>query len=51
MSQTRLIVETLKRELRKQRITYRDVARRLDLSEASVKRLFSEKSFTLERIE
>ncbi len=51
MSQTRLIVETLKRELRKQRLTYRDVARKLQLSEASVKRLFSERSFTLERIE
>ncbi len=51
MSQTRLIVETLKRELRKQRLTYRDVAGKLELSEASVKRLFSERSFTLERIE
>ena len=51
MSQTRQIVETLKQELRKQRLTYRDVARKLELSEASVKRLFAEKSFTLARIE
>jgi len=50
MSQTKQILETLKQELRKQGITYRQVARQLDLSEASVKRLFSENSFTLERL-
>jgi len=50
MSQTKLIVETLKQELRKQGITYRRVAQTLGLSEASVKRLFAENSFTLERI-
>ncbi len=50
MSQTRLIVNTLKRELRKQGITYKQVAQKLDLSEASVKRLFAENSFTLSRL-
>lgn len=50
MSQTKLIVETLKQELRKQGINYRQVAQTLGLSEASVKRLFAENSFTLERI-
>ncbi len=50
MSQTKQILETLKQELRKQGITYRQVANQLDLSEASVKRLFSENSFTLERL-
>ena len=50
MAQTKQIVETLKQELKKQGITYRQVAKRLDLSEASVKRLFSENSFTLERL-
>ena len=50
MSQTKLIVETLKKELRKQGINYRQVAQKLDLSEASVKRLFAENSFTLERV-
>ena len=50
MAQTKLIVETLKLELRKQGITYRQVAEVLDLSEASVKRLFAENSFTLERL-
>ncbi len=50
MTQTRQIVETLKRELRAQGVTYRQVAQRLGLSEASVKRLFSEQSFTLGRL-
>jgi transcriptional regulator with XRE-family HTH domain len=50
MAQIKLIVETLKRELRKQGITYRQVAAALDLSEASVKRLFAENSFTLARL-
>ena len=50
MGQTRLIVETLKQELRKQGVTYREVARKLNLSEASIKRLFSENAFTLARM-
>jgi transcriptional regulator with XRE-family HTH domain len=51
MSQTRHIVETLKHELRKQGVTYRQVAKALDLSEASIKRLFAENTFTLSRLE
>jgi DNA-binding Xre family transcriptional regulator len=51
MSQTRHIVETLKQELRKQGVTYRQVAKALDLSEASIKRLFAENAFTLSRLE
>ena len=35
MSQTSQLIDTLKRELRKQRITYKQVAKSLDLSEAS----------------
>ena len=50
MAQIKLIVETLKQELRKQGVTYRQVADVLDLSEASVKRLFAENSFTLARL-
>jgi len=50
MPQTKLIVDTLKQELRKQGINYRQVAQTLDLSEASVKRLFAENSFTLARL-
>jgi transcriptional regulator with XRE-family HTH domain len=51
MAQTKLIVETLKQELRKQGVTYRQVAKTLDLSEASIKRLFAESSFSLARLE
>ncbi len=51
MSQTSQLIDTLKRELRKQRITYKQVATALDLSEASVKRLFAGRFFTLERLE
>jgi transcriptional regulator with XRE-family HTH domain len=50
MAQVKQVVDTLKQELRKQGITYRQVAKTLDLSEASVKRLFAEQSFTLERL-
>ena len=50
MAQTKLIIETLKKELRRQGINYKQVAQKLELSEASVKRLFADCSFTLERI-
>ena len=50
MAQTKLIIDTLKQELRKQGINYKQVARKLELSEASVKRLFAENTFTLDRI-
>jgi DNA-binding Xre family transcriptional regulator len=51
MSQADSLIETLKRQLRAQGKTYADVARWLGLSEASVKRLFAEKHFTLARLE
>ena len=51
MVQSNLIIETLKKELKAQRKTYRDVARVLKISESSVKRLFAEHSFTLDRLE
>lgn len=51
MNQTSQLLDTLKQQLRAQGKTYRDLAHHLGLSEASVKRLFSEKSFTLERLE
>jgi len=50
MSQTKLIVDTLKQELRKRGHTYKKVANKLGLSEASVKRLFAENSFSLARL-
>lgn len=51
MSQTAELVNTLKRALKSQGLTYADVARQLDLSEGSVKRLFSEKHFSMHRFE
>lgn len=51
MSQTAHLIETLKRCLRAKGLTYRDVATALSLSESSVKRLFSEKTFSLQRLE
>ena len=51
MSNTASLVNALKIALRTHGITYRDVAAALGLSEASVKRLFSEKNFTLQRLE
>jgi DNA-binding Xre family transcriptional regulator len=51
MSQTGPILDTLKRALRQRGVTYVDVARALELSESSVKRLFARRDFTLERLE
>ena len=51
MAQSRQLVQTLKRALRTAQITYADIARHLDMSEANVKRLFATHSFTLQRIE
>ena len=51
MSQTRPLIDTLKLELRKQHITYKQVATALNLSETSVKRLFSEEAFSVKRLE
>ena len=48
---TASLVEALKKLLKARGATYRDLARALDLSEPSVKRLFSERTFTLERLE
>jgi transcriptional regulator with XRE-family HTH domain len=45
------ITAALKRSLKARGMTYAALAQALDLSEASVKRLFSERSFTLKRIE
>ena len=44
------LVATIKRELKAQGLTYRDVARSLRVSEASIKRLFSTERFTVERL-
>ena len=51
MSQTPALIATLKKQLKAHGKTYADLAKVLDLSEASVKRLFSENNFTLQRLE
>jgi transcriptional regulator with XRE-family HTH domain len=51
MARTGALVDGLKRELRARNITYAAVARRLGMSEASVKRMFSHKEFTLSRLD
>ncbi|SMF48002.1 hypothetical protein SAMN02745866_03098 [Alteromonadaceae bacterium Bs31] len=51
MAHTEQLVTTLKRELRRKHITYRHIADKLALSEASVKRMFAGGQFTLERID
>ncbi|MGI9234323.1 MAG: helix-turn-helix domain-containing protein [Woeseiaceae bacterium] len=51
MSQTQNLLQSLKKCLHSRGLTYRDVAVALDISEASVKRIFSEQTFSLQRLE
>ena len=51
MAQTRELIKTLKTALKAQGKTYADVAVELELTEASVKRLFSRQSFSLNRLD
>ena len=51
MAHSAAMVDVIKRELRARSITYAQVAHKLGLSEASVKRMFSRKSFTLTRLD
>ena len=51
MAQTALLIATLKQSLKAQHKTYRHVADKLGLSQASVKRLFSEKNLSLQRLD
>ncbi len=51
MAQAEDLIGTLKAELRKQRITYADVAEAIEISESSVKRMFATSSFTLRRLQ
>jgi transcriptional regulator with XRE-family HTH domain len=45
------LVDTLKRLLKARGMTYGDLAARIGMSEATVKRMFSQKNFTLERLD
>lgn len=51
MRETEALLETLKNCLKRKDLKYRDVAKHLKLSEASVKRLFSQGNLSLERLE
>lgn len=51
MAQTGALMATLKQVLREQGVTYAQVAAHLNLSEASVKRLFAQQQFTLKRLD
>ena len=50
MSEIDRLVGTLKRRLKAQGITYRELGARLGLSEASVKRMFATRRFSLDRL-
>jgi DNA-binding Xre family transcriptional regulator len=51
MAQTTAIIKALKKALKSHGKRYADVARALDISEASVKRLFSEEQLSLKRLD
>ncbi len=51
MSDTALLVEVLKTELKAAGITYAEVATHLEMSESSVKRMFSQKEMPLSRVD
>lgn len=51
MDQTDQWVDTLKRCLKARGLTYKEVGKALNLSEASIKRLFSDRSFSLKRLD
>lgn len=51
MPQATDVVDALKRELKARGLKYADVAARIGMSEASVKRMFSERNFTLARLD
>ena len=51
MSQIKQVTQRLKQLLKEQGMTYKSLSEQLQLSEASVKRCFSQQSFTLERLE
>lgn len=51
MAQTAALVDALKDVLKARGVTYAKLAKGLGLSEASVKRVFAQKSFTLERLD
>lgn len=51
MHETKTLIQTLKRLLKEKHLKYRDLAKHLNLSEASIKRLFSQEDLSLSRLE
>jgi DNA-binding Xre family transcriptional regulator len=51
MDEARRIVEILKRTLKMRGLTYASLGKRINLSEASVKRIFAQRTFSLKRLE
>lgn len=51
MAQTALLLKSLKQCLKQHHLTYADVAKQLNLSEASIKRIFSEENISLQRLD
>lgn len=51
MNETSKILDTLKKYLKAKGITYRELGEKLELSESTIKRLFSEESISLKRLE
>jgi DNA-binding Xre family transcriptional regulator len=51
MDEARRIVEFLKRTLKMRGLTYASLGKRINLSEASVKRIFAQRTFSLNRLE
>ena len=45
------LIDALKRCLRAQELTYRELAARIRMSEAAVKRMFSRRAMSLQRLE
>ena len=51
MAQSLHLINTLKKALKGHGLTYADIAKKINMSEASIKRMFSEKNFSLKRLE
>jgi transcriptional regulator with XRE-family HTH domain len=51
MAQAKALIGALKQVLKSRSVTYAAIARRLGMSEASIKRVFAKQSFTLERLD
>lgn len=51
MARSHHIIDTLKKELRAQGINYKTLAEKLELSESTIKHMFSTKNFSLKRLD